>query len=88
MPSGLSNFSVVPQSADNTLEQYVADTDYVNLKARADSSALNKPGIRVLLVVGAFIILNMAAITIHHIYLKISRSSVSYKTIELNIGPF
>lgn len=49
---------------------------------------LDEPAIRFLLVLGGFIVLNMVAICIHHIFLKATRSEKSYRTIEQNISPF
>lgn len=49
---------------------------------------LDEPAIRFLLVLGGFIVLNMVAICIHHLFLKATRSEKSYRTIEQNISPF
>lgn len=61
---------------------------YIQLQTRDVKLVLASPGIRVVLVIAAIIVLNMAAICIHHVFLKVSRATVSYKTIELNIGPY
>lgn len=72
----------------------------VNHKRDSDSSSsssskkdkatkpLDEPAIRFLLVLGGFIVLNMVAICIHHLFLKATRSEKSYRTIEQNISPF
>lgn len=49
---------------------------------------LDIAGVRVLLAFGAILAINLLAITVHHIYLKLSRSEKSYRTIEHNLSPF
>lgn len=49
---------------------------------------LDEPLIRFLLVLGGFIVLNMLAICVHHIFLKATKSEKSYKTVEQSISPF
>ncbi|KAK6205092.1 uncharacterized protein RJT21DRAFT_117567 [Scheffersomyces amazonensis] len=45
-------------------------------------------GVRVAFVLVGFVLLNMLAIVIHHIFLKASRATSSYKNIELHYSPF
>lgn len=80
----------VPGTVSGTAPDMLKDdsSQFIQVQPRDSKSLLNSPGIRVVLVIAAIVVLNMAAICIHHIYLKIARSSVSYKSIELNIGPF
>ena len=80
--------NTVPDLATEFQPQDDAAAQFIQVQPRDSKSLLNSPGIRVVLVIAAIIVLNMAAICIHHIYLKIARSGVSYKSIELNIGPF
>ncbi|ODV80064.1 uncharacterized protein CANTADRAFT_226058 [Suhomyces tanzawaensis NRRL Y-17324] len=54
----------------------------------AVQKVFDKPAIRVVLVIGAFIILNMVAITIHHIFQLMTRSEKSYRNVEQVISPF
>lgn len=57
-------------------------------KSDKATKPLDEPAIRFLLVLGGFIVLNMVAICIHHLFLKATRSEKSYRTIEQNISPF
>ncbi|CUM54638.1 uncharacterized protein AC631_04025 [Debaryomyces fabryi] len=57
-------------------------------KSDKATKPLDEPAIRFLLVLGGFIVLNMVAICIHHLFLKATRSEKSYRTIEQTISPF
>ncbi|KAK6459080.1 uncharacterized protein RJT20DRAFT_124233 [Scheffersomyces xylosifermentans] len=48
----------------------------------------NQPGIRFVFVLFGFILLNMFAICIHHVYLKATTSTKSYRNVNQNISPF
>lgn len=43
---------------------------------------------KVLIAVGVFVIINVLAVTFHHIAQKIARSSNLYKSVEHDISPF
>lgn len=45
-------------------------------------------GIRVAIAFGGILIVNFVAILVHHVYLKLSRSERSYRTIEHTVSPF
>ena len=48
----------------------------------------DQPGMRFVFALFAFVILNMIAICIHHIYMKITNSVNAYKTVNDDISPF
>ncbi|CAH2353841.1 hypothetical protein CLIB1423_12S04148 [[Candida] railenensis] len=48
----------------------------------------NQAGVRFVFVLAAFVILNMFAIVIHHIYQKLSGSQRRYRNVDQNISPF
>ena len=70
---------------------YKRDSDSSNSSSSKKDKAtkpLDEPVIRFLLVLAGFIVLNMVAICIHHLFLKATKSEKSYRTIEQNISPF
>lgn len=48
----------------------------------------DQPGIRFLFVLAAIIVLNMVAICVHHVFLKMSRTNKPYRSIDQHISPF
>lgn len=48
----------------------------------------NQAGVRFVFVLAAFVLLNMFAIVIHHIYQKLSGSQRRYRNVDQNISPF
>lgn len=55
---------------------------------KGPTKVLDIAGIRVLIAFGGILVINMVAIAVHHIYLKLSLSEKSYRTIEHNLSPF
>lgn len=57
-------------------------------KSNKDKSLLDTPGIRVLIAIGVFMVLNAVAICVHHVIYKMSHSASAYRSIEHNLSPF
>ncbi|EGV63391.1 hypothetical protein CANTEDRAFT_114703 [Yamadazyma tenuis ATCC 10573] len=57
-------------------------------KSKSNSSPLNMTGIRVAIAFVAIILINMVAICIHHVYMKLSSSERSYRTVEHKLSPY
>lgn len=53
-----------------------------------DTSLLDNAGIRVLIAIGVFAVLNVVVISVHHIFIKVSKSQDAYKEMGQVMSPF
>ena len=53
-----------------------------------DKSLLDNAGIRVLIAIGVFAVLNVLVISIHHVFVKVSKSQNAYKEMSYDMSPF
>lgn len=90
-PQDLQNLVTTP-----TTEQYMEVTRRDDSSESSSSSTLEttskpllkQPGIQFALAFAGFIVLNMIAICIHHLYHIASRSTKSYRNVQQDISPF
>lgn len=67
---------------DNTLD------DSSDKDKNKSTPIYDKPGMRFVFCLFGFVILNMFAICIHHVYLKATNKAYAYKTVDDDISPF
>lgn len=58
------------------------------LERRATKLLLNQTWMRVVIGIGVFAVLNVIAVTAHHIVQKVRRSTTLYRTVERVVSPF
>lgn len=58
------------------------------LTKRATKSVLDQTWMRVIIGIGVFAVLNIVAVTAHHIVQKVRRSTFLYRSVEKVISPF
>lgn len=51
-------------------------------------SLLDNAGIRVLIAIGVFAVLNVVVISIHHVFVRVSKSQNAYKEMGYDMSPF
>ncbi|KAK6459986.1 hypothetical protein DFJ63DRAFT_337945 [Scheffersomyces coipomensis] len=77
----------------NLFINQIATRDDTSSDSSSSSSTKSTPiydivGVRIGFALVGFVLLNMIAIVIHHIFLKVSRASQAYKNVELHYSPF
>lgn len=97
--SGIYNSNSTGDDLQNLVTTPTTD-QYIEVTRRAESSEssstlettskplLQQPGIQFALAFAGFIVLNMVAICIHHLYHIASRSTKSYRNVQQDISPF
>lgn len=86
-PGPGSELVETPAKRDDTTDD--ADQTNAGQTNRSEISILLKnPAMRFLIAFVAFLVINMVAILVHHIYMKLSKSEKSYRTVEYTLSPF
>ena len=75
------------KKGDNTDDNNKDDNNNDDSKKKS-KPIYDQPGMRFVFALFAFVFLNMIAICIHHIYMKITNAANAYKTVDDEISPF
>lgn len=77
-------------TASSTTKTHITKRDSSSSSSSSSKSTppQDQPGIRFLFVLAAIIVLNMVAICVHHVFLKMSRTNKPYRSIDQHISPF
>lgn len=83
-----SNSNDDTTDSNATQDDANSDPNAEKPKQSAAQKALKQPGIQAALAVGAFIVLNMFVILVHHIIQRLSNTDKLYRNVEQHISPF